>query len=52
MCLLYELGILAARFVSAPKPTEVPAEATAESAAHMDVEMDKAEEDFRKLSEH
>lgn len=52
MCLLYELGILAARFVSAPAPVEAPAETTPEVSAEMDAEMAKAEEDFRKLSEH
>lgn len=52
MCLLYELGILAARFVSAPRPVEAPAEGTPEKSAEMDSEMAKAEEDFRKLSEH
>ncbi len=52
MCLLYELGILAARFVSARAPAEAPAEAAAENSADLDAEMAKAEEDFRKLSEH
>lgn len=52
MCLLYELGILAARFVSAPAPVEVPAEAAPETSAAMDAEMAKAEEEFRKLSDH
>jgi sec-independent protein translocase protein TatC len=52
MCLLYELGILAARFVSTPAPVEAPAEASPEVSAEMDAEMAKAEEDFRKLSEH
>lgn len=51
MCLLYELGILAARFVSVRAPVEAPAEAAAENSADMDVEMAKAEEDFRKLSD-
>ncbi len=45
MCLLYELGILAARLVSKPAPAE-PAAATSD----LDSEMDKAEADFRKLS--
>lgn len=54
MCLLYELGILAALLVSRPAPAE-PAEATAgpavdaENAAKMETEMDKAEEEFRNL---
>ena len=46
MCLLYELGILASRLVSGPQPA-VAAEG---DAAAMDAEMDKAEEEFRKLS--
>lgn len=52
MCLLYELGILAARFVLTPAPVEAPAEVAAENSADLDAEMAKAEEDFRKLSEH
>ncbi len=48
MCLLYELGILASRLVSRPQPAAPAAEENA--AADMDVEMDKAEEEFRKLS--
>ena len=51
MCLLYELGILAARFVSVRAPVEAPVEAPAENSADMDAEMAKAEEDFRKLSD-
>ena len=58
MCLLYELGILASRFVTRRTPAEPaePTEATAgravdpENAAKMDAEMDSAEEEFRKLS--
>ncbi len=46
MCLLYELGILASRLVSGPQP----AVAAGCDAAAMDAEMDKAEEEFRKLS--
>ncbi len=46
MCLLYELGILAARFVSKPAPA-----VDADEAAKMDAEMDAAEESFRQLSD-
>ena len=46
MCLLNELGILASRLVSGPQPA-VAAEG---DAAAMDAEMDKVEEEFRKLS--
>src|SRR5574343_88772 len=46
MCLLYELGILVSRLVSKP---QAPVAAGADSAA-MDAEMDKAEDEFRKLS--
>lgn len=49
MCLLYELGILACRLISKPAPTESAAVDTPTSA-DMDSEMDKAEEEFRKLS--
>ena len=49
MCLLYELGILAARFVSRPAPEE-PAAVDPGTEAKMDAEMDSAEEEFRKLS--
>jgi sec-independent protein translocase protein TatC len=49
MCLLYELGILAARLVSRPAP-QVPSAVDGENAAKMDAELDKAEEEFRKLS--
>jgi sec-independent protein translocase protein TatC len=49
MCLLYELGILAARLVSRPAKPAADAVDTAESAK-MDAEMDEAEAQFRKLS--
>jgi sec-independent protein translocase protein TatC len=49
MCLLYELGILAARLVSRPAPVEPVAVDTA-AEAKMDVEMDQAEDEFRKLT--
>jgi sec-independent protein translocase protein TatC len=52
MCLLYELGILASRLVSRPVQEEVPATISPENSAAMDAEMDKAEEDFGKLSNH
>jgi sec-independent protein translocase protein TatC len=50
MCLLYELGILAARLVGRPAPDEAVA-VDPENAAEMDAEMDRAEEAFRKLSD-
>ena len=52
MCLLYELGILAARVVSRPAPQESPEYVMVDPAeeAKMDAEMDSAEEEFRKLS--
>lgn len=50
MCLLYELGILAARFVSRTAPIE-PVAVDPENEAKMDVEMDRAEDEFRKLTE-
>jgi sec-independent protein translocase protein TatC len=58
MCLLYELGILASRFVTRRTPAEPVATSEAmagravdlENAAKMDAEMDRAEEEFRKLS--
>jgi sec-independent protein translocase protein TatC len=52
MCLLYELGILAARLVSRPAPQESPEYVMVDPAeeARMDAEMDSAEEEFRKLS--
>lgn len=49
MCLLYELGILAARLVSRPAKPAADTVDTAESAK-MDAEMDEAEAQFRKLS--
>ncbi|AXS80732.1 twin-arginine translocase subunit TatC [Dechloromonas sp. HYN0024] len=58
MCLLYELGILASRLVSTRAPEETATAATEATAgagyssAAMDADMDKAEEDFRKLSDH
>jgi len=63
MCLLYELGILVSRMVSKPSSATVDAAAneksetaaaTAEQAqqAALTAELDKAEEDFRKLSGH
>lgn len=63
MCLLYELGILVSRMVSKPSSATVgaaanekseTAAATAEQAqqAALTAELDKAEEDFRKLSGH
>ena len=53
MCLLYELGLLAARLVSRPLETAA-VDTVSESnmdAEMMDAEMDSAEEEFRKLSE-
>jgi sec-independent protein translocase protein TatC len=50
MCLLYELGILAARLVGRPAPAEAVA-VDPEKAAEMDAEMDRAEDEFRKLSD-
>jgi len=49
MCLLYELGILAARFVSRPAPVE-PVAVDPAAEAKMDAEIDRADEEFRKLS--
>lgn len=52
MCLLYEVGILAARLVSRPAPAEsatADAAVDAENDAKMEAEMDKAEKDFRNL---
>jgi len=49
MCLLYELGILAARLVSRPAPPEA-ATVNPEKSAEMDAEMDRAEAEFRNLS--
>ena len=50
MCLLYELGILACRFVTAPVAKEASVAVDAQHSADMDAEMDRAEEEFRKLS--
>lgn len=54
MCLLYELGILAARLVTPRGAQNVPvtqeAQDWAARDAQMNAEMDKAEADFRKLS--
>ncbi|MDP3537105.1 MAG: twin-arginine translocase subunit TatC [Azonexus sp.] len=53
MCLLYEVGIFAARFVSKPAPKEtapVDAENSVKTDADMETEMNTAEEDFRKLT--
>jgi len=53
MCLLYELGLLAARLVSRPVETAAvdPVSESNMDAEMMDAEMDNAEEEFRKLSE-
>jgi sec-independent protein translocase protein TatC len=48
MCLLYELGILAARLVSRPAPADAVAPVV---ETEMDAEMDSAEEEFRKLAD-
>ena len=50
MCLLYELGIFAARFVSKPR-SALPVAVDPENSAKMDAEMDAAEAEFRKLGE-
>ena len=49
MCLLYEVGILAARFVSRPATSETAA-VDSEKSTEMMTPMDAAEEEFRKLS--
>ena len=51
MCLLYELGLLAARLVSKPAPERAEDEAAAKVEAELDAEMAQAEADFRKLTE-
>ena len=52
MCLLYELGILAARLVSRQTPADaVDPVAETETDAAMDAEMDSAEAEFRKLAD-
>ncbi len=50
MCLLYELGILAARLVSRPAKPVADATVDTDDSAKMDAEMDEAEAQFRKLS--
>jgi sec-independent protein translocase protein TatC len=59
MCLLYEVGILAARLVSRPAEEEMtPAQSgfvqaaavSSENSAEMNAEMDKADAEFRKLT--
>jgi sec-independent protein translocase protein TatC len=49
MCLLYELGIFAARFVSRRPPPEAAA-VDSENGAKMDAGLDSAEEEFRNLT--
>jgi sec-independent protein translocase protein TatC len=49
MCLLYELGIFAARFVTRRPPPEEAA-VDGENGAKMDAELDRAEEEFRNLT--
>ena len=49
MCLLYELGILVARLVARRAPDE-PVAVDPAAEAKMDVEMDQAEDEFRKLT--
>ncbi len=53
MCLLYELGLLAARLVSKQVPESADSNAAATSAdeAELDAEMAQAEADFRKLTD-
>ena len=52
MCLLYELGILAARLVSRPAPpAAVDPVSETKMDAEMDAEMDSAEDEFRKLAD-
>lgn len=53
MCLLYEVGILAARLVSKPVPKEnaaVNPEKSAKTDTKMGAQMDAAEADFRNIS--
>jgi sec-independent protein translocase protein TatC len=53
MCLLYEVGILAARLVSKPVPKEsaaVDPEKSAKTDTEMDAQMDAAEASFRNIS--
>jgi sec-independent protein translocase protein TatC len=49
MCLLYELGIFAARFVSRRPPPEAAA-VDGENGTKMDTGLDRAEEEFRNLT--
>lgn len=51
MCLLYELGLLAARLVSKPAPQTADDDAAAKVEAELDAEMAQAEAEFRKLTE-
>ena len=53
MCLLYELGLLAARLVSRPEPetVETGTGAAAGVDAELDAEMAQAEAEFRKLTD-
>jgi len=53
MCLLYELGIFAARFVTSRPASKAPAvdgEDDAKTDAEMDAEIDRTEEVFRRIS--
>lgn len=50
MCLLYEVGILAARLVTRPAPADAAAAVDPNNSVEMTAEMDKAEEEFRQLS--
>jgi len=50
MCLLYELGILASRLVSPRAVAEADAAVDPAAEAKMDVEMEQAENEFRKLT--
>jgi len=49
MCLLYELGLLAARLVS--KPAEPDEADAASSEVELDAELDRADAEFRQLTE-
>lgn len=51
MCLLYELGLLAARLVSKPAPQTADDDGAAKVEAELDAEMAQAEAEFRKLTE-
>ncbi len=50
MCLLYELGILASRLVAPRTEAEEAVAVDPAAEAKMDVEMNKAEDEFRKLT--